>query len=173
MPTLLRGIIQDFETGEFLEFYSFEAPQKSRSANYDDVAIRGRSEPVPFYSSTNAQVWSLTIRLVASYDQDDSGSPIRVKREENFVESFLMPDYGDTPAETSGVVKSPHRARIRIGRMFNVVGTIRDLSFTYPPPYDAQGYPQIVEVAISFQTQRTIRPLGYAALRNLSLADRG
>jgi hypothetical protein len=173
MARPLRGIIQDYETGEFIEFFTFSDPQKSRSANYDDVAVRGRSEPHDFYSSTDAQDWSLTIYLIASIEQNDEGSVISVRKKENFLESLLMPDYGDNPAEDASVVKPPHYARIRIGRMFNVIGSVRNLSFNYPRPYSANGLPQQIEVSISFRSKRTIKPLGYAATRELSLADRG
>ncbi|MCG8433061.1 MAG: hypothetical protein MJA83_03390, partial [Gammaproteobacteria bacterium] len=155
MANPLRGEIIDVETLQVIRFFSFEPPQKQRTAQYDDVEIRGRSEPHPFYSSTTAQIWSFSINFVASFDEKDRGQRIDVKEAENFMESFVMPDYGDVPGQPSSVVRSPHLCRIRILRMFDVKGTIRDLQFTFPPPYDADtGFPQVLPTSFTLHSQQ-------------------
>ncbi len=170
MASPLRGIIQDVQVpNDTIDFFSFEPPQRSREVFYDDVPIRGRSEPHVFYSHTGAQVWSLSITLFASVDQNDEGQAIDVVEKVNFLESLEMPDYGQSPGEFA-VVRSPHLARIKILKMFDVIGTIRNFNAIYEGPYDIDtGYPQRAIVSFILQTQRTInqQPLGFSDIRRL------
>ena len=170
MAKPFRGIIQDVERpGELIEFFSFEPPQKSHTVVYDDVSIRGRSEPHVFYSHTEAQIWNFTIHFLASFDEGDNGRPANVKEKENFLESFVMPDYGDEAGDF-GVVKPPHLARVRILKMFDLIGTIRDLNFQYVPPYDVvTGYPYQIDATFTLHAQRSFGkdPLGYAEIRRI------
>jgi len=177
MTTLLKGIIQDMHnTGELIDFYSFEPPQKSRNAVYDDVSVRGRSEPHVFYSHTEAPTYQFSIRLVASYDQRDSGTTRSVKEKEYFIESLVMPDYGPLPSSRNSVVAPPHLARIRIKKLIDIAGTIRNTNYVYLPPYDEEGYPQLIEVTFSFHVQRIFgqqEPLGFAEVRRLLWRGQG
>ena len=170
MAKPLRGTIQDVQVPvDMIEFYSFDPPQMSRSVAYDDVIVRGRSEPQVFYSHTESAIWSFTIHLVASIDQEDRGDPAVVKEKANFIESLIMPDYGDSAGEFA-VVKPPHLARIRILRMFDAIGTIRNPTWNYMPPYDiVTGYPHRIDVSFSFYEQRSFdqEPLGFADIRRL------
>ena len=156
MARKLNGIIMDVETRQYIEFFSWEPPQKQRPPVYDDVVVRGRTEPHTFYSHTEARVWSWTIHFVASIDQGDRGLPQAVKEKENFVESLVLPDFGIEPGELS-VVKPPHLARIRIKRLIDAVGTIRSPTFNEVGPFDVDtGYPYQIDVSFSFHEQRMI-----------------
>lgn len=171
MAKPIRGLIQDTQVPEdVIEFFSFEPPQKSRSVSYDDVAVRGRSEPYVFYSYTGAQIWSFTINFLASFDQADGGTPLDVQEKMNFIESFVMPDYGQNAGQFA-VVRPPHLARIRILKMLDIIGTIRDPSWTYEPPYDINtGQPYQITCSFTFNVQRELGkdPLGYADIRRLT-----
>lgn len=171
MATPLVGLIQDMQVPQdVISFESWEPPSKSRSVNYDDVSIRGRSEPHVFYSDTGPQIWTFSIHLVASVDQGDDGSPDSVQEKVSFIESLVMPDYGDTPGGEAAI-RPPHLARIQILNMINLVGTIRNPSFTYLPPYDTDsGQPYQVDCNFTFQVQREFGkpPLGFADVRRLT-----
>lgn len=171
MAKPLRGIIQDVQVPQdTIEFFSWDPPQKSRNAVYDDVPVRGRSEPHVFYSHTEAQVWSFTIHFLASFDQRDNGTPVGVQEKMSFIESFVMPDYGNTAGQFS-VVRQPHLARIRILRMIDLIGTIRSPNFIYNPPYDiVTGQPYQIDVSFQFNTQRELgrTPLGFSDIRRLT-----
>ncbi|MCH7523528.1 MAG: hypothetical protein IIC74_00610, partial [Bacteroidetes bacterium] len=58
------------------------------------------------------------------------------KAQEAFLESLVLPGY-------KGIhVEAPHLARISILKMLDVIGTIRDIDFTYLAPYQAAGNPE-------------------------------
>jgi hypothetical protein len=165
------GIIQDVQVpGDYIEFYAFKEPQRSRKAVYDDTTIRGRSEPHAFYSHTEAGVWNFQIDLTASVEQDDGGLYIGVQEKVSFIESFLMPDYGNVPGGLASV-RPPHLCRIRILRMFDAIGTIRDVNTVYNSPYDVNtGMSGHVPTTFTFYEQREFgkAPLGYADIRRLT-----
>lgn len=171
MAKPLRGLIQDVQVPQdTIEFFSWEPPQKSRDVTYDDVPIRGRSEPHVFYSHTGPQVWQFSIHFLASFDQDDGGTPTIVQEKMSFVESFVMPDYGETSGQFA-VVRPPHLARVRILRMIDLIGTIRNPTWVYLPPYDiTSGQPYQIDCSFTFHTQRELgkAPLGFADIRRLS-----
>ncbi len=156
MANPLKGVILDVETKDFIHFFSFEPPQYSRNPVYDDVPIRGRSEPHSFYGYTEAGIWSFAIHFIASIDQNDEGDPASVKEKANFIESLILPDYGFEVGEFS-VVLPPHLARIRILKMFDAIGTIRSPSWTLLGPYDVDtGYSYQIDCTFSFNVQKTI-----------------
>lgn len=167
-PALL---IQDVQVPQdFIEVLSWEPPTKGRTVVYDDVSVRGRSEPHVFYSHTEAQVWNFTIHLFASMDQNDGGTPLGVQEKASFIESLVMPDYGATPGELSAI-RAPHLARLRILRMLDLIGTIRNPSWTYSPPYDIRtGQPYQIDCSFQFYTQREFgkTPYGFADIRRLT-----
>jgi len=171
MAKPLVGILQDVQVPQdFIRFESWAEPTKSRQVVYDDVDVRGRSEPHVFYSHTGAQVWSFKLQLVASYDQDDRGVYTTVQEQASFIESLVMPDYGQRPGDLAAI-RAPHLARIRILKMVDIVGTIRDPNWTYLAPYDIRtGVPQIIECSFSFHAQREYgkAPLGFSDIRRLT-----
>ena len=171
MAKPLVGVIQDVQIPQdFITFESWDPPSKSRVPQYDDVDVRGRSEPHVFYSYTGPQIWNFALKLFASIDQDDRGIYLGVQEKVSFLESLVMPDYGNTPGQVAAI-RPPHLTRIRILRMIDLIGTIRDLNFTYNPPYDTQtGKPQLVDCSFKFQAQREFgrAPYGFADIRRLT-----
>lgn len=149
----ITGIIMDVVTKQYVEFVGWEPPQASRVPVYNDESVRGRSEPYSFYSHTGPRVWPFRVHFVASLDQGDKGIYESVKEKVNFVESLVLPDYGVEPGELS-IVTSPHYARIRIRRLVDAVGTIRNFSVEYPGPYDVDtGYSQTADCSFELQEQ--------------------
>lgn len=171
MAKPLVGIIQDVQVPQdFINFESWEPPVKSRNPVYDDVTIRGRSEPHVFYSHTDAQIWTFSIKFFASIDQGDNGLPIGVLEKQSFIESLVMPDYGQTPGDLAAI-RPPHLARIRILRMLDIIGTIRSPNFVFQPPYDiTTGYPYQIDCTFQFHAQREFgkSPYGFADIRRLT-----
>jgi len=174
MADPFRGVLLDMEQpNEFISFLVFDPPSWSRQVNYSEVEIRGRSEPHVFYSSTGPKIWSFELHLFAG----DVGSARTVRQQELFIESLIMPDYGALPGQTSAVAKPPHRARIRIKQMLDVVGTLRDLRVDYLRPYEGvTGFPYIVKVGFTMHAQRLYgqeAPLGFADVRRMLSRGQG
>jgi len=170
MPNFLQCVVLDTVTNQFLMIPSWDPPQKTRDANYDDVMVRGRSEPHVFYSNTGLQVWQITLHLTSNLNMGDTLTPLSVKVQENFLESLTMPDYGAVPGAHAGVVNPPHPVRISILRMFDAIGTIRNLSFTYVEPFDMfTGFPHQIDATFSFHGRPVIssdeKPHGFADIR--------
>lgn len=167
VDTRLKGILQDYETLEGIQFYRFEPITKSRDVNYADVSVRGRSEPHVFYTDTTAKTIPITIHLDASMDQGDNGKYQTVRDKENFVESLVMPDYSGISGNSS-FVSPPHLVRFKILRLIDVIGTLRNYSATDVPPYDIiTGYPQIVDISFTIHVQSTVNEIqDYKIVRN-------
>lgn len=166
-PPTLSGLIVDLETLTGIPFFSWDPPTHSRSAVYDDVSVRGRSEPHPFYSHTDPQIWAFSIHLSASFNQNDFGTPAEVKIRENFIESLVMPDYGDE-AGTFGVVNPPHLCRVVIGAMFDARGTLRNFSSAYRGPFEnITGLPHNIDITFDLHVQSppNVTPAGYSDVR--------
>lgn len=175
MAKPLVGIIQDVQVPQdFIQFESWDPPTKSRTVVYEDAQVRGRSEPHVFYSHTETQIWSFSMHFLASFDQGDGGSPIGVQEKASFIESLVMPDYGQTPGQVS-VIRPPHLARIRILRMIDLIGTIRSPQWVYggsqSAVYDVvTGQPYQIDVTFQFHVQREFgkTPFGFADIRRLT-----
>lgn len=172
MARPMEMVILDVETGEYILLHGFEPPSKGRTVNYDDVAVRGRSEPYQFYSSTETGVWSFKVRLVASVEQNDRGDPVTVLGRSDFIESLAMPDYGDDPGQVSSVVQPPHLTRLAVtgteGVSIDITGTLRGFQSQWQLPYDiVTGLPTIIDVSFEIheQTPYGQRPKGYADVR--------
>ena len=169
MARPIRGIIEDVnDPTEFITFDSFEPLQKARNPVYDDVAVRGRAEPHVFYSHTEAKIVQFTLHFIASVDQGDNGNPRTVKGKEAFMESLVVPDYGNATGDNAAVLP-PHLARIKILKMFDAIGTIRSLSCVDVPPYDIEtGFPYQIDCSFSFHIEKFIGdPLGFREIRDL------
>lgn len=181
MPSPLVGFIIDENVLAGIPFYSWEAPRYSRSVAYDDVAIRGRSEPHVFYSHTDTRVWSFDIHLAVGLGLGaeflgsvtplssilEYGNPATLKLAENFIHSMVMPDYGEEVGGFS-VVKPPHIARVGINAMFDARGTIRNLGVVYSGPYEiVTGLPHRIDITFELHEQKydNVDPDGYRDIR--------
>jgi hypothetical protein len=171
MASPLVMIIQDVQVPQdYINVYSWDDLTKSRRVVYDDVDVRGRSEPHVFYSHTEAPVWEFSLHFMASVSQGDHGDPLGVMEKVSFIESLIMPDYGEIPGQGS-IVRPAHLARIKVKRLIDAIGTIRDPKWPFKGAYNTTtGYPQQVDCTFSFHVQRTFgkTPYGYADIRRLT-----
>ena len=170
----LKCIIMDYQVpGDYIEVFGWGSenpPSMSRDVEYTDVPIRGRSEPYVFYSHTGPQIWEFTFSLYASIDSGDNGTYDGAQEKASFIESLIMPDYGDVAGQVS-VVQPPHLARIYILQLLDLVGTIRKPQWIFKGPYDMDtGRSQVIGVSFPFHCQRSFgqSPLGYADIRRLT-----
>lgn len=127
-------------------FKYFDPITNDVAAEYDEVAVRGRSEPLPFYVATGEDTYSFNIKLVGSVDENDAGDPKNIWRDHLFIKSLQFPDYSN-----NRVVRPPAQAIITIGNFFRKRGIIKNPKFTWNKPYDSDGYPHSIDCEFTFR----------------------
>lgn len=160
-PTECRIIDIDSKNYSAISFKYFEPLAEDVTAEYDEVAVRGRSEPHCFYHQTSADMYNFNIRLVASVDENDTTDTSSIYSDYLFLKSLQYPDYGRS---YSGPVKPPHKVSIVIGDFFRKKGLIKNPRFSFLSPYDSSGYPHIIDCSFSFRVINT-KPLSYIDVR--------
>lgn len=145
---VVEGFVIDREDGTRLKFLYFDPISEDVSADFEEVPVRGRSEPHVFYSQTGPDSYSFNIHLHASVDEYDGGTPQRIHSQYLFLKSFQFPDYG--PGYL-GPIKPPHQVIILIGQFFRKKGIIKQPGFTFHPPYDTNGFPYHIECRFTFR----------------------
>lgn len=174
MPTGLKGFIIDLNipgTGnptKSIEFLYWSDLSTSVEPVYDEAVVRGRSEEHSFYSHTSAENMPFQIRLVASVDGSDGGTTKEIWDDWLFIKSFGFPGYG---AGARGPITPPRKARIVIGTWFKEDGLIKSPSATFLRPYDAQGYPHIIDVTFLFRIVSR-KPRSYIDIRQAGSSGR-
>jgi hypothetical protein len=149
MPEGLEGHIIDFESrGDSIKFLYYGDIQNAVEPVYEESAVRGRSEEHIFYSHTGAETYNFEIRLAASVDERDGGTTRKIHDDYLFIKSFAYPDYG---TGLKGPVKPPRKAIITIGTWFNKPGVIKSPNGTFVRPFDANGFPYIIDVTFTFR----------------------
>lgn len=148
MPRYVEGSIIDFEDPtKVLKFLYFDTITEDFGANYDPQSVRGRSEPHMFYSDSNSNTYSFTIKLVASVDEADQGTTNKLYEDYLFFKSFSYPDYGEN---NQGPVRPPHRVIMMIGNWFNEMGIIIQPRVTHSQVCDSKGFPLFLDVSFTF-----------------------
>jgi len=158
---MIDGFIIDRSTGDRIKFKYFDPLTENVRAEYDEAPVRGRSEPHLFYQQTGPDNYNFSLKLVASVDEVDGGTPQQIHQQYLFIKSFQFPDYGQGYL---GPVRPPHHAIILIGRFFRKKGAIQDPSFTFSFPLDENGYPYQIECRWTFRVLND-RPLDYMDVR--------
>jgi hypothetical protein len=163
MPVEGHIIDPDATGGEInrVKFLYYQDIENSIEATYDEVGVRGRSEPHPFYLETGPDIYTFDIKLVASVNESDDGSTSKIHNDYLFIKSFQYPDYG---IAASGPIRPPRQAIITIGRWFNKKGIIKSPSFVFHAPYSSEGFPQSIDVRFTFRVTNTI-PLDMTDIR--------
>lgn len=167
MTQLLEGQIIDRGGagelgGDRIIFKYYQPITDSVEAEYDEVGVRGRSEPYVFYTQTGPNTYNFDIRLAASADEADEGSTRRLWSDYLFLKSFQYPDYG--PGNV-GPVSPPRQVIIRLGTTFRHRGVIKSPSFTLLEPYDELGYPYLIDCQFVFRVIND-RPLSFRDIRS-------
>ena len=99
--------------------------------------------------------------MTASVDEADQGTTAKLMADYSYLKSFQFPDYG--PGNL-GPVRPPHQVCITVGKFFRYKGVIEAPSFTFLPPYDEQGYPNIIEAHFTFRVVND-SPLSFDQVR--------
>lgn len=87
------AIVLEEDTNQRLFFQMMpEAISESRKANWVDIPIIGRSEPIRAYANSEARKFSLTLQFFVSVDQADEGQMIRLRNKIDFLRSLVLPD---------------------------------------------------------------------------------
>ena len=131
-----------------MDFLYFGPITNNVAAEYSEEPVRGRSEPHPFYSGTGEDTYSFSIKLMASVDQGDGGTPLKAWNSYLYLKSFQFPDYGEN---NQGPIRPPRQCIISIGKLFRKRGIIKQPSFSFNPPYDADGYPHSIDCSFTFR----------------------
>jgi len=160
MPVVTGYIISRLD-GERMSFKYFRPLSEDVAAEYEDVGIRGRSEPFSFYAQTGPDMWAFELKLMASVDQNDGGNPRRAYDDYLFLKSFQFPDYGPGFA---GPVKPPPQAIITVGSFFRKKGEIRQPRFTFNFPLDENGFPHSIDASFTFRVINDL-PLDFRDVR--------
>lgn len=148
---MIIGKIIDKVDRNFISFVYYSGLGNSVEAQYTEENVRGRSEPHDFYQFTSADVYNLSIQLVASYMEGDNRTAKDVHKDYLFLKSFQFPDYGEN---NIGPVKKPHEVIIKIGNYFRGEGTIRTPRFNLDSIVDEDGYPYVVGCEFTFKIHR-------------------
>lgn len=109
----------------------------SKSANYSDTEIIGRSHPIKGYSSSGARTLSFTLQF---YMTDKSQNPLVTA---TALKSLCYPQY-------AGSVYPPPPVQVKIGPNIGMWGVLTQCDITYRAPWDPNVQPMMAEVALSF-----------------------
>lgn len=169
--------IKDLSTNEVLTFgYIPEEISDTKAANYAQIEIPGRSEPVFGYVSSGPRELSLHLKFIAGIGQtkyaaltSDGETPsnsalvadntLTVLTKTRWLQSLMYPDYS-----TSDYTLPPHQVLLSIGLLIKSVCIIPSVNVTYKAPYDEYLLPFIVEVDLSLYEVNKV-PLGYQDVR--------
>jgi hypothetical protein len=87
------AIILEEDTSQRLFFQMMpDNVLESRKANWVDIPIIGRSEPIRAYANSEARKFNLTLMFAVSVDQADGGEMIRLRNKIDFLRSLVLPD---------------------------------------------------------------------------------
>lgn len=154
MPMLLTNLT----TLETIEYLTVADVGNAVDANWNDVAIRGRSEPLVFYSETGPDTWSFNMTLSASINERDGGNAEKCMRDWLFIKASAYPDY-----EGDESMVPPTLFNLRWGRAFDEIGIIKAPNAQFKAPY-VDELPTIIEVTFTFQ--RVSVPRSSSEVRN-------
>ena len=103
----------DLETSDRVSFQLMpESFGESKSANYDQIPILGRSLPYLGYANSSSRATSLTMQFHAL---GDPYTPQWVVQQVRFLESLVYPDY------EGGFAYPPHRVMLVMGEAMGMV----------------------------------------------------
>lgn len=174
---LNSAYLKDLSTNEVLTFgYIPEEISDTKLANYAQIEVPGRSEPVFGYVSSGAREFSLHLKFVAGIGQTKYAAPtsdgetppdsslvadntLTVLTKTRWLQSLMYPDYS-----TSDYTLPPHQVLLSIGLLIKSVCIVPSVNVTYKSPYDEYLLPYIVEVDLSLYEVNKV-PLGYQDVR--------
>lgn len=157
--TSMVALLTDLVTLETIELFHFDDVQNSADPNWATISVRGRSEPLQFYSETGPDTWQFQFYLVASVNKSDGGTVERNYRDWLLIKQSAYPDY-----EGDEFARPPHLFNLRWGRAMDEVGIIKSPQATFKRPYINE-LPTVIEVSFTFERVNT--PRGATEVREL------
>ncbi|RLC67141.1 MAG: hypothetical protein DRH97_05310 [Chloroflexi bacterium] len=121
--------ILDLDNQETLSFQLMpEVVSESKSAQYNEIPIIGRSLPHLGYSSSSSRVMGLSLNFVATHGEGKY-SPKWVKEQVRWLEAKVYPDYED------GFSYPPHRLLVVVGEAIGLQCVMTSCSTTWMGPW--------------------------------------
>jgi len=157
----VEGAIVDFDsdTNDRIKFdYIPGEITESIQANWEEVTIIGRSNPILTWGSTGARQVSLQLTFFA--DGNDGGVRKEVFQKIRFLQSFQFPEYA------SNNVFAPHRVHLILGTFINIVGIMEASEVTWKAPYELDTkLPLMAEIPLTIK-ETDLDPRGFKAFRD-------
>lgn len=148
-----QGVDRAFQS---IEFEYYDTITETVASNWATIGIRGRSEPHQYYDNTGSAIWNFNLVFVAGAGQGSSLTTEDIKRRANFIKALQYPRYGNPP-----LVSPPPRVHIRIGKLLDARGIVKNPNFIYNSPYDNEtGLPLKIDVTFTFEITHN-RALGF------------
>lgn len=122
-----------------------ESIGESKSANYDQIPILGRSLPYLGYAHSGARMCSLQMSFHAL---GSDWTPVWVLAQVRFLESLAYPDY------VAGITYPPHRVMLIIGEAIGMTCVVTNVTTNWTGPWaitDAsEAYSHHADVSVDF-----------------------
>jgi hypothetical protein len=174
-----NAYLKDMENGEILNFgYIPEEISDTKAANYAQIDVPGRSEPIFGYINSGPREFSLHLKFIAGIGQTKfaastedetpanvaliTDSPVSVLVKTRWLQSLMYPDYSK-----ADYTLPPHKVLLSVGLLIKSVCIVPSVNVTYKSPYDQNLLPFIAEVDISLQEVNTI-PFGFSDIRSFN-----
>lgn len=170
-----NAYLKDLVNNELLTFgYIPEEISDTKAANYAQIDVPGRSEPVFGYISSGPREFGLHLKFIAGIGQtkfaaqneepvpnnnplDDNTLAVIVKT--HWLQSLAYPDYS-----SSDYTLPPHKVLLSIGLLIKSECIVNSVNVMYKGPYDSNLLPFIAEVDLSLYEVNQI-PQGYSDVR--------
>lgn len=114
----------------------------SKSVNWNQIQIVGRSHPILGYDSSAPRTFSFTLTFFAHPSHDDPTSQSDVVKNIRFLMSLTYPDY-------SSGVNPPPKCTLKLGKMIIWQVVAQDISVDYSPLWK-NGLPVYATVSCTF-----------------------
>lgn len=154
----------DTETNEALTFQMMpDGISDSKSVNWNNIEIIGRSHPVLGFASSGARTISLPLTFFAlngggigPHRTEDQTSIDTVSKNLKFLLSLAYPDY-------SKGVMPPHRCVLVLGEQVNMICVVADVNITYRSLWK-DGKPVYAEASVTL-IEADPYPITYSKIR--------
>lgn len=128
----------------------------SKSVNWNQVQIVGRSHPILAYDSSAPRTFSFTLYFFAHPSHEDPTTQGEIVKNIRTLMSLTYPDY-------RGGVKPPHKCTLKIGNMIAWHVVAQDISIDYTPLWK-NGLPVYASVSCTF-IEAWDDPIDFGAVR--------
>lgn len=108
--------------------------EDSKSVNWTDIGVIGRSEPIQAYHSSSAQKFAFTLMFVASADGSDGGTTDEMIAKVDFLKSLTYPR-----KVKAGYTTHPPTVWLVVGTLLNCRCVVSEVSATWTGPWEIDG----------------------------------